>query len=125
MHELGIISNIFTIIEQVAEEHNLSKITLVKLKLGKLQQIVPDMLTFAFEAVAKGTRAEGAVLDVEYVPIKMQCQHCGHEFIVEEHVYICPECSGTSLTLAAGMEVMLESVAGDREPTANVPVCEE
>lgn len=115
MHELGIISNLFTIIEEVAEENDLVKINKVKLKLGKLQQIVPEMLTFAFEAVAKGTKAEGAALEVEDLPIKMKCKGCQSEFIVEEHVYICPECSGTSLTMLEGMEIILESLEGDQE----------
>ncbi len=114
MHELGIISNIFTIIEAVAQEHNLVKITTVKLKLGRLQQIVPEMLAFAFEAVANGTKAEGATLDVEYVPIKMKCHACEQEFIVEDHVYICPGCSHTKLTMLEGMEVILESLEGDQ-----------
>ncbi len=124
MHELGIISNIFKIIEQVAEENKLIKITKVQVKLGQLQQIVPETLAFAFEAVAKGTKAESAVLDVEYVPVKMKCNQCGDEFFVEEHVYICPECSETGLTMLQGMEIILESVEGDQECTANVPVCD-
>jgi len=115
MHELGVINNLFTIIEQVAEENNLVRINKVNLKLGKLRQIVPEILTFAFETVAKGTKAEDATLGVEYVPIKMMCSTCKTEFIVEEHVYICPECSATRLTMLAGMEIILESVEGDQE----------
>ncbi len=115
MHELGIITNLFTLIEAVAKENNLVKINTVKLKLGKLQQIVPEMLTFAFETVAKGTKAEGATLEVEYVPIKMQCNACRHEFIVVEHVYICPECAATNLTILEGMEIFLESLEGEQE----------
>jgi hydrogenase nickel incorporation protein HypA/HybF len=115
MHELGIINNLFTIIEKVAEENKLVRINNVKLKLGRLQQIVPEMFTFAFETVAKGTKAEGATLDVEYVPIKMRCKTCNNEFIVEEHVYICPECAQTSLTMLEGMEIILESVEGEQK----------
>jgi hydrogenase nickel incorporation protein HypA/HybF len=115
MHELGIINNLFTIIEKVAEENKLVRINTVKLKLGRLQQIVPEMFTFAFETVAKGTKAEGAALDVEYVPIKMLCKTCNNEFIVEEHVYICPKCDQTSLTMLEGMEIILESVEGEQK----------
>ena len=115
MHELGIIHNLFTIIEEVADENELVRINNVKLKLGKLQQIVPEMLTFAFATVAEGTKAEGAALDVEYVPIKMQCKTCKNEFIVEEHVYICPECAQTNLTMLEGMEIILESVEGEQK----------
>ncbi|MCP4399726.1 MAG: hydrogenase maturation nickel metallochaperone HypA [bacterium] len=115
MHELGIITNIFHILEDVAAENHLTSIRKVKLTLGKLQQIVPETLSFAFEAVAKDTKAEGAVLEVEYVPIRMKCQSCEQEFIVDNHLYICPECEHTNLQMLAGMEVILESVEGDRE----------
>ena len=114
MHELSIISNIFDILEEVADEHHLVTITKVKLNIGKLQQIVPDMLSFAFDTVAKGTRAEGARLEVQEIPISMQCQTCSTEFFVEEQGYICPECSGTNLTTLQGMEILLESVEGEQ-----------
>ena len=119
MHELGIITNIFTILEQVAAEHRLTRIHTVRLKLGKLQQIVPDMLVFAFETVAKDTVAEGAALEVEDVPIVMRCQSCEHEFIVDDHCYICPRCEHTGLTMLSGMEILLESVEGDQEGDIN------
>lgn len=114
MHELGIITNIFTILEQIAAEHHLTRIHTVRLKLGKLQHIVPDMLEFAFETVAKDTVAEGANLEVEEIPIRMQCQSCEHEFIVDDHCYICPRCEHTGLTMLSGMEILLESVEGDQ-----------
>ena len=120
MHELGMITNIFTIIDQVAQENHLIKIHRIKLKLGKLQQIVPEMLTFAFDAVAQDTIAEGAMLDVEYVPIRMKCNHCEQEFIVDDHIYICPECSHTNLTMLQGMEIILESLEGDQEDIMTV-----
>ena len=114
MHELSIISSIFDLLEEVAEEHHLITITKVKLKIGKLQQIVPDMLSFAFETIAKGTRAEGACLEVREIPISMRCETCSTEFVVEEQVYICPNCSGTRLTPLQGMEILLESVEGEQ-----------
>ncbi len=115
MHELSIIQNVFQIIENVAEENRLTHISHVKLQVGKLQQIVPDMLTFAFETVAQGTKADGASLEVAEVPITMKCNHCGDEFLVEEHIYICPACSETDLTMLRGMEIILESVEGELE----------
>ncbi len=114
MHELGIIQNIFHILEDLSEENHLTAITRVRLKVGQLQQIVPDMLDFAFENVAKGTKAEGADLEIERVPILMQCRTCHTEFVVAEHTYICPQCSGTSLDTLQGTEIILESIEGER-----------
>ena len=114
MHELSIISNIFTILETLAEENRLTTITRVRLQIGELQHIVPEMLDFAFETVAKGTKAEGASLEIEMVPIRMQCRTCHFEFMVAEHTYICPKCSGTSLDTLQGTEIILESIEGEQ-----------
>ena len=114
MHELGIITNLFRLIDEIADEHELRKVTQIKFKLGRLQQIVPDMLQFAFESVAKGSRAEDAVLEVEYVPIKMKCQACEQEFVVDDHQYICPKCEQTELEMLQGMEILLESIEGEQ-----------
>jgi hydrogenase nickel incorporation protein HypA/HybF len=113
MHELSIMRHLFTIIEQVADEHHLKRVNAVRLKVGKLQQIIPDMFTFAFTVVAEGTRADGAELHVDYVPIKMRCEGCGHEFTVDDQVYICPACGATRLTMLQGAEIILESLDGE------------
>ena len=112
MHELGIIEYIFTVIEQVADENQLTTINSVTLKIGKLRQVVPDMMTFAFESVAKGTRADGAVLQLEQIPIRMKCHDCGTEFEVDDQSYVCPECDGVKLETLTGKEVVLEALNG-------------
>jgi len=113
MHELGIISNIFKVIEEVASENNLKKITKVKLKIGKLCQVVPAMIENAFEVVAKETIAKGAALEVEYEPIRMKCLSCQKEFEVDDKIYICPACEQTELEMLAGAEISVESIYGD------------
>lgn len=115
MHELSIIQSVFTTLEEIADDHRLVTITRVRLKIGRLQQIVPDMLEFAFDAVAQGTTAEGASLEIEIVPIVMRCRGCGTEFQVDEQAYICPHCSGTALDTLQGMDIVLDSISGEQD----------
>ena len=110
MHEMGIISNIFKVVEDVAADNNIQRITKVNLRIGKLRQVAPPMLENAFAVVSEGTLARGARLEVEYQNIVMRCQSCREEFSVDDKLYICPSCEGTELTLLTGDEVMLESV---------------
>lgn len=114
MHEMGIISNIFKVVEDVAANNNIQRITKVNLRIGKLRQVAPPMLENAFAVVSEGTLARGARLEVEYQNIVMRCQSCREEFSVDDKLYICPSCEGTELTLLTGDEVMLESVEGSR-----------
>jgi len=113
MHELTMINQIFGLIEEVAKEHDIEKVTRVKLQVGELRQFIPSMLHFAFEAVSKGTVAQGAQLDIDYIPIKVRCKNCDNTFDVKEQTYICPICDGCDLDIVTGKEVILETVEGD------------
>jgi hydrogenase nickel incorporation protein HypA/HybF len=51
------------------------------------------------------TPIEGAKLEIEQVPINAKCAGCGHEFIVEEYMFICPECFSSNVNLIRGDEL--------------------
>jgi|SaaInlStandDraft_4_1057021.scaffolds.fasta_scaffold45482_2 hydrogenase nickel incorporation protein HypA/HybF len=115
MHELSIISSIFSIIEDHADKELLTSITKVSLHVGALRHVQDDMLRFAFKAVAQGTRAEGAVLAVDYIPVITHCRQCAAEFEVSELMFICPQCESTDLEVLKGKEIIIESIEGERE----------
>jgi hydrogenase nickel incorporation protein HypA/HybF len=113
MHEFSIMQGVFKLIEDVAAKNNLIKIDKVVLKIGKLRQIFPDFLQFAFEVVSQNTIAAGAELIIEEVPITMRCKSCQKEFTVEYNTYICPTCNATELELLTGKEILIVSVEGE------------
>ena len=114
MHELSIIENIFIQINQIADENQLSKISEVKLSIGRLRQIVPEMMQFAFEQVAKGSRAEGASLVITQIPVSVRCRDCEKTFELAENNFACQFCGSARLEILTGKEVVLESVSGVR-----------
>ena len=113
MHELSIITNIFSIIGEIAEENQLTKITRVTLKIGELRHVYPEMLQNAFEIVSKDTKAENADLHIKPIRVKMRCKHCGHEFFVNNS-YCCKKCGDYSLETIEGDEIIIETLEGDR-----------
>lgn len=113
MHEFKIIADIFPLLEKVAAESHLQKITLVKLAVGDFRQCQRDFLEFAFETLAAGTIAAQAKLQIEIIPIKMRCRSCEHEFIVVDNYFVCPQCQATGLDNLTGKEIMLVSVEGE------------
>ncbi len=113
MHEFSIVSSIFSIIEDVARENNLTSIDKVSLTIGKMRQVVPVAMEMAFEAITKGTIAEEALLEMEFLPIVMQCKSCSHKFDVEENVYICPSCDSAQLEMLQGQELLLKNIEGE------------
>ena len=56
MHELSIIASLFEVLEEKAREARALRITSVKLRVGRLSGVVPELLESAFDAYGKGTR---------------------------------------------------------------------
>jgi hydrogenase nickel incorporation protein HypA/HybF len=104
---------VFKLLEDIAVKNNLIKINKVILRIGKLRQVFPDFLRFAFENISKDTIADGAELIIEEIPITMRCKSCNQEFTVEHHTYVCPVCGAVKLELLTGKEVLIASVEGE------------
>lgn len=110
MHELSIIANLYEIMEEKAKEQGAKKITLVKLQVGILSGVVPDFLETAFEIFKKDTMASDAALEIEKVPLKIQCLKCGMEKTSDELIFICTECGSNQIQTLGGTELILEKM---------------
>ena len=110
MHELSIIANLFEIMEEKAEEKKAKKIIFVKLKVGKLSGVVPEFLHTAFDVYKKDTIANGSELEIEEVPLKIECKTCGKKMVKDDFVFICAHCGSKELKTLAGTELILEKM---------------
>jgi hydrogenase nickel incorporation protein HypA/HybF len=110
MHELAIAQNIVDIIKQYVSPDLEPGVRLIRLRVGKMSGIVPDSLEFCFSAVVSDTPLAHAGLDIERVPTQAQCPDCGVTFVIEDPVFICPECCGTALRLVSGTELQVVEI---------------
>jgi len=103
MHELSIASAIL----DVAERHAAGRpLRAVEVRIGRLRQVVPSSLTFAFELLT-----DGAVeLQMQMVPAVGRCRACGHESVLEAFPLRCAACGGLDLELVAGEELEVTSL---------------
>ena len=95
MHEMSIAQSLLDIIKQEMEKHNLTKLIKCKVVYGRLSQIVPEALDFAFEVLTKGTEFEDAQLVTEMIPLSLRCSACGEEFAPDTANVAfapCPKC---------------------------------
>ena len=113
MHELSIAQSLLEIVNQEVAKHAISKVTTVKLKVGKLSAIEPTSLTFCFEILTKETIVEGAELVIDLVPVRGKCLGCGELFEVDGLLFTCPNCSGHNIKLTSGRELYIEEIQGD------------
>jgi hydrogenase nickel incorporation protein HypA/HybF len=110
MHELSIIANLFDIMEEKAREKDAKKIISVKLQVGKLAGVVPEFLETAFDVYKKGTMAADATLEIEKVPLKIQCKACKKTMALDDFVFICLSCGSKDLKTVSGTELFLEKM---------------
>jgi hydrogenase nickel incorporation protein HypA/HybF len=93
-------------------------VTAVAFRAGRLRQVVPDALAFAFEICARETVVEGARLDQEVVPARLRCDTCDAEWEIELPVFRCPTCGTGDVAVLSGDELEVETieVAGEEAP---------
>jgi hydrogenase nickel incorporation protein HypA/HybF len=110
VHELSIVASLFEILEEKAREQNAVRITAVKLRVGRLSGVVPDLVESAFEMYKKGTLADGARLEFEVVPFSFKCRRCGGESFRDEPPYTCAACGSNDIELRGGMDIVIEKI---------------
>ena len=104
MHEMAIAEGILDIALTYARENDADRITKVGLLVGEMAGVEVSSLAFCWEALVRGTIAEGAALAVERTPLTARCLDCGREGAVARYNFICPDCGGV-LTLVSGREL--------------------
>src|ERR671928_1239130 len=112
MHELALADAVVTIAREHARGRRVAS---VEVRIGRLRQVVPDALEFAFELVAAGTEVEGAALEVEHVPVRVRCARCDAESEAPEFPLACEGCGSVDVDVAAGDELLVESLELEEE----------
>ncbi len=107
MHELSLAGAVIDTAERHAEGR---RVTLVRVRLGELRQVVPDSLSFYFEHVARGTLCEGATLEYETVAASLRCGECGEGWRLESTSFRCPRCGAADVAIESGNELEVESI---------------
>lgn len=101
---MSLISSILEIVDEYAVRHRFERVNTLKLSVGAMSCVEPKTLSFAFEVISKGTRAEGAVLDLDVLPVVLYCFACAGEHTVEAFEAACPACGGSQVSVVGGTE---------------------
>jgi len=115
MHELSIVADLFTIIEEKARETGARRVTKVRVLIGELSGVVPELFRTAFHSYKKGTIADRARLEIKITRIKFKCQSCGKEIKTNnisrpDFSYACPFCGSKEVELVSGRDLYLEKL---------------
>jgi hydrogenase nickel incorporation protein HypA/HybF len=104
MHELSIAQEILSIVKASLPSPD-AKVISVRLKIGHLSGILIDSLKFSFEAITSQTEFEKTKLEIIEIPIKIKCNECAKTSILNEPIFLCPECNSFNVQLLEGREL--------------------
>ncbi len=110
MHEMALTESIVEIAVEAAKEQRAATVKRVIVDVGALSQVEPEALQFCFAAVAAGTIAEGAELEIARVPGAGWCIDCGKSVPLDERFGACPECGGYHVQMTGGDELRVREI---------------
>lgn len=113
MHELAITEGIIKIVEKESEKYNFNKVNSIKIVVGELSGVFPQLIQDYFDIASRGTIAEGAELIVRRIEAKIKCNDCGSEGKVENHRLRCRNCGSLNVKITSGKEFYVDSLEVD------------
>ncbi len=114
MHELSMAQSLIQLACEHAEQCGAQKIGRIRVRLGVLSGMLRS-LYFCFGAASRGTGCEGAVLEVEEVPLTVYCSRCDEvRKPGSRYSFACPVCSTPTPDIITGREMQLVAIELDR-----------
>jgi hydrogenase nickel incorporation protein HypA/HybF len=111
MHEMSLAESVLQIIEESARTQNFKHVRFVVLEIGKMAAVEPDAMRFCFDAVVRGTLAEGAQLQIIETPGAGICLACDAQVEMQEQYGLCPACGSPRLKITAGNHMRVKDLA--------------
>jgi hydrogenase nickel incorporation protein HypA/HybF len=102
MHEMSLAEGVIQLIEDSARQNGFTRVKTVWLELGRFAGVEPEAMRFCFEAVARGSIADGAVLEIIESSGVGVCTECGRSSEVVERFQPCPYCGGFGVSVTGG-----------------------
>jgi hydrogenase nickel incorporation protein HypA/HybF len=109
MHEASIAQSLLEVILAETKKQNTRPLS-AKISCGAFSCVNNEVLSFAFEAISKGTVCEGLTLEIEQKPIQARCKKCGDTYIFDVHRPQCPMCRCEDFELLPDEPLLLEEI---------------
>ena len=103
---MGIALEIHRVCRDAVRQHGAGRIESVRVAVGELTAVEPELLRFAWEAVVADGPHAGSTLDVVWCPATQLCSQCGDvkDRAAGSWLRICPGC-GRPLEVTGGDEL--------------------
>jgi hydrogenase nickel incorporation protein HypA/HybF len=110
MHEFSLARALWDQVERVRRQHGAARVLSIRVGVGEMSGVEPELLHSAFRVLLESGHAGGADLELERVPLEARCDGCGAEFPVRRFHFACPECGGPRVTVLRGEHLVLQQL---------------
>jgi len=110
MHEMALAESMLEIVEAAARDNGSARVKGVWLEIGALSHVVPEALRFCFDAVTRGSVADGAALTIIETPGGAWCMQCSRTVPLAQLGDACPHCGGFQLTVTQGDAMRVKEI---------------
>ncbi len=110
MHEMSLCEGIRQVVVDQAAAHGFSKVSTLRVEIGRFAGVEKDALGFAFDVVMRGSPAEGARLEMLDLPGRAFCYDCAEEVEIDDRLAPCPNCGGGKLLPQGGDEMRIKDM---------------
>ena len=128
MHELTIARSLIELASEHAERKHADRVTRINIRLGVASGLLRP-LYFCFATASRGTRCDGAILEIEEVPLTVMCPTCDEiKTPGTRYSFRCPDCGSPTPEVVTGREMQLVTIEVEKESvhlpaTRQLPHC--
>lgn len=113
MHEMSLAEGVLQLIEDAAAREGFSRVRTLWVEIGGLSGVEPEALAFCFDAVTRGSLAEGARLEIVHVPGSGHCYECGRDTELSAVYDACSHCGALPVHVTGGTEMRVKELEVD------------
>lgn len=110
MHEMSLCEGIRRVVDEAALAPEISRVSKVRVEIGRFAGVEKKALRFAWDVVMRGSKAEGAELEMIDLPGKALCFDCMQTVEIAERLDPCPKCGGGKLLPEGGDEMRIKDM---------------
>ncbi|MFO1283770.1 MAG: hydrogenase maturation nickel metallochaperone HypA [Burkholderiales bacterium] len=110
MHELSLAEGVLDVLRDAASKDGYARVTTVRLEIGRLSGVEVEAMRFCFDAVARGSIAEGARLEIDETPGSAWCLPCGRTVPIASRTDPCPACGSWQLQPNGGTRMSVREI---------------